>query len=153
MTFGCTYWKLAPVAIAVVALLGVPAAASAAQGAGEDVTFSKDIAPILQRSCQSCHRPNSVAPMSLLTYEEVRPWARSIKQRTGLRNRMGVMPPWFIEKDVGIQNFKEDISLSEAEIEMIGAWVDAGAPRGNQADLPPPVIFTAAHEWTSASRT
>ena len=147
MTFGHTHWKLATATLAVAVLLGVPQAASAGQAAAEEVTFSKDIAPILQRSCQSCHRPASVAPMSLITYEEVRPWARSIKQRTGLRNRMGVMPPWFIEKDVGIQNFKEDISLSEAEIEMIGAWVDAGAPRGNPADLPPPVVFTAAHEW------
>src|SRR5215208_7278010 len=65
----------------------------------EPVTFSKDIAPILQRSCQQCHRPNSVAPMSLLTYEQVRPYARAIKTRTGLRNApgsRGVMPPWFI---------------------------------------------------------
>ena len=147
MTFGHTHWKLATAALAVVVLLGVPQAASAGQAAGGEVTFAKDIAPILQRSCQSCHRPASVAPMSLITYEEVRPWARSIKQRTGLRNRMGVMPPWFIEKDVGIQAFKEDISLSEAEIETIAAWVDAGARRGNPADMPPALVFTAANEW------
>ena len=79
-------------------------------------TFTKDVAPILQRSCQSCHRPNSVAPMSLITYEEVRPWARSIKQRTGLGGKMGTMPPWFIDKTVGIQDYKDDISLSEKEI-------------------------------------
>jgi len=113
----------------------------------EAATYSKDIAPILQRSCQTCHRVNSVAPMSLMTYEEVRPWARSIKQRTGLRNRMGVMPPWFIEKDVGIQNFKEDISLSEVEIETIASWVDNGAPRGNPADLPTPRIFSGSDDW------
>ena len=81
------------------------------------VTFAKDIAPILQRSCQQCHRPASVAPMSLLTYEDVRPWARAIKMRTALRNKRGAMPPWFIEKDIGIQHFKDDISLSEEEIE------------------------------------
>ena len=147
MTFRHSHWKLAAAAVAAIALLGVPQVAAAGQSGGEEVTFTKDIAPILQRSCQNCHRPNSVAPMSLLTYEEVRPWARSIKQRTALRNRMGVMPPWFIEKDVGIQNFKEDISLSEVEIEAIGAWVDAGAPRGNPADMPPPLVFAAADEW------
>ena len=146
-----TAWRtvgaVAPALVLAAAMLAPPAAAAAEQSAGGEVTFTKDIAPILQRSCQSCHRPNSVAPMSLLTYEEVRPWARSIKQRTGLRNRMGVMPPWFIEKDVGIQSFKEDISLSEAEIEAIATWVDAGAPRGNPADMPPPLVFTAANEW------
>ena len=85
--------------------------------------------------------------MSLLTYEEVRPWARSIKQRTGIRSSMGVMPPWFIEKDIGIQDYKEDISLSEDEIAMIATWVDNGAPRGNPADLPPPLVFAADDEW------
>ena len=75
-------------------LLQAPLFAGQATGDGA-VTFTRDIAPILQENCQSCHRPNSMAPMSLLTYEEVRPWARSIKYRTGLRNRMGVMPPWF----------------------------------------------------------
>ena len=147
MTFRHSHWKLAAAAVAAIALLGVPQVAAAGQSGGEEVTFTKDIAPILQRSCQSCHRPNSVAPMSLLTYEEVRPWARSIKQRTSLRNGMGVMPPWFIEKDVGIQSFKEDVSLSAAEIDMIGTWVDAGAPRGNPADMPPPLVFAAADEW------
>jgi len=110
-------------------------------------TFTKDIAPILQRSCQSCHRPSAVAPMSLMTYEDVRPWARAIKQRTGLRNKMGVMPPWFIEKDVGIQAYKDDVSLSEPEIATIAAWADGGAPRGNPADLPPARRFTSADEW------
>lgn len=112
-----------------------------------DVTYSKDVAPILQRSCQGCHRPSSVAPMSLTTYEEVRPWARSIKLRTGLRHKMGVMPPWFIEKNVGIQDYKDDFSLSEKEIATIATWVDSGAARGNPADMPPPLTFTAADKW------
>ena len=136
------------VALAGLVFIAAPAVALAGQSAGGDVTFTRDVAPILQRSCQSCHRANSVAPMSLITYDEVRPWARSIKQRTGLRDSMGVMPPWFIEKDVGIQSFKEDISLSEEEIETIAAWVDSGALRGNPADMPPPLIFTAADDWS-----
>jgi hypothetical protein len=85
--------------------------------------------------------------MSLITYEEARPWARSIKQRTSLRGAMGTMPPWFIEKDVGIQDYKDDISLTDDEIETIASWVDADAPRGNPADMPPPLVFTAANEW------
>ena len=121
-------------AVAVAGLLtGSPAAAQT-----DEVTFTRDIAPILQRSCQHCHRPNSVAPMSLLTYEEVRPWARAIKQRTALRNERGAMPPWFIEKDIGIQDYKDDPSLTEEEIAAVATWADSGAPRGNPADLPAP---------------
>ena len=84
-----------------------------------EVTFTRDIAPILQRSCQNCHRPDGVAPMSLTTYEEVRPWARAIKQRTGLGPKAGVMPPWYVEKNVGIQHYKDDPSLSDEEIAKV----------------------------------
>src|SRR5207253_1458228 len=108
-----------------------------------EVTFSKDVAPILQRSCQTCHRPGSIAPMSLLTYEDVRPWARAIKQRTSLRE----MPPWFVDRRVGIRRFNNDPSLSDAEIETIAKWADAGAPRGNPADMPAPREFDAADMW------
>ena len=113
----------------------------------ESVTFTKHIAPILQRNCQSCHRPNSLAPMSLITYEEVRPWARSIKHRTALRNRMGAMPPWFLEKDIGIQQIQSDMSLSESEIATFARWADNGAPRGNPSDLPPPRVFAGPGQW------
>ena len=109
-------WLLGFVAIG---MLATPALS--AQGPAPDaVTFTKDIAPILQRSCQQCHSPSGLAPMPFTTYEEVRPWARSVKQQTSLRN----MPPWFIEKDIGIQRFKDDISISDEEIAMIAAWVD-----------------------------
>ncbi len=79
--------------------------------------------------------------MSLVTYEDVRPWVRSIKQRTGLGPRAGVMPPWYMEKTIGIQGFKDDPSLSDEEVAKIAKWVDAGAPRGNAADMPPPRVF------------
>src|SRR5262245_17660504 len=94
-------------------ITAISASPALAQGSGSKPTFSKDVAPILQRSCQHCHRPNSVAPMSLLTYEEVRPWARSIKERTGRVDKMGQMPPWFIDKTVGIQDYEDDFSLSK----------------------------------------
>src|SRR5262249_33189927 len=119
-------------AAAALTLAAIPAAAQ---------TFTKDVAPILQRSCQSCHPPRSGAPMSPSTYEDVRPYARAIKQRTQLRDKPGVMPPWYIEKNVGIQHFKDDMSLSEAELATIATWVDKGAPRGDLSDLPPPATF------------
>ena len=138
------------VAGAAVWAVAVPlAAAGQAPTMPEHPTFTKDIAPILQRSCQKCHRPNALAPMALITYEEVRPWARSIKYRTGLRNKMGVMPPWYIEKDIGIQRFKDDWSLSDHEIATIAAWTDNGAPRGNPADMPTPPPFIDVDEWES----
>ena len=91
--------------VALGLVLTVSSAGSAfAQTAGGP-TFTKDIAPILQRSCQNCHRADGGAPMSLTTYEEVRPWARSIKARTGMGPRAGVMPPWYMEKNIGIQHF------------------------------------------------
>src|SRR6266705_974181 len=88
-------------------------------------TFSKDVAPILQRSCQQCHRPGAIAPMSLLTYQDARPWARSIKTKITARE----MPPWYVDRHVGIQRFKDDPSLSDAEIATVTQWVDAGAPQ------------------------
>ena len=108
------------------------------------VTFTKDIAPILQRSCQTCHRPDSVAPMSLLTYEQARPWARAMKMRTSLGPRAGVMPPWYIEENIGIQHYKNNPSLSDEEIDQIAVWADTGAPEGNPADLPSPLDWSTA---------
>src|SRR6059058_659261 len=119
-----------------------------AQQPGEpSVTFSKDIAPILQRSCQNCHRPDGVAPMALINYEDARPWARAIKQRTGIGPHAGVMPPWYVEKNIGIQQFKDDPSLSDDEIAKIARWVDGGAPRGNPADMPPPRVWDDPRAW------
>lgn len=111
------------------------------------VTFSKDIAPILQRSCQNCHQPNSVAPMSLLTYKDARPWAKSMKQRVMIRDKRGAMPPWYIEKNIGIQHYKNDYSLSDIEIAKIATWADNGAPEGNPADLPPPKKLDDGSTW------
>ena len=127
--------------VVVVAVAGGARNTIAAQAPQGEVTFSKDIAPILQRSCQNCHRPDGVAPMSLVTYEDVRPWARAIKQRTSIGPRAGVMPPWYMEKNIGIQGFKDDPSLSDDEIAKIAKWADSCAPRGNPADMPPAKVF------------
>jgi hypothetical protein len=106
-------------------------------------TFSKDIAPIFQRACQNCHRAGSIAPMSLLTYKDARPWARSIKEKVVRRE----MPPWHIDRNVGVTKFKDDPSLSEAEIATITNWVDHGSPEGNAADMPPPRQFGDLDKW------
>jgi hypothetical protein len=137
-------FAVAGFAVAAVALQTPAISAQAPARAGaRQVTFTRDVAPIMQRSCQRCHRPDSMAPMSFLTYEDVRPWARAIKTKVTARE----MPPWFIDRTVGITNFKDDPSLSDRDIETIGAWADGGAVRGNPADLPPPRQFENDDIW------
>jgi hypothetical protein len=122
----------------------VTLAASALAVAGTTatpVTFTKDVAPILFKSCAECHRPTMFAPMSLMNYEEVRPWARAIKEKVVRRS----MPPWHAEGPTG--EFKNDPRLSQAEIDTIAAWVDAGAPKGADKDMPPTPTFRA-EGWT-----
>jgi hypothetical protein len=99
-------------------------------------TFSKDVAPILYKNCVECHRPSAMAPMSLMTYDDARPWARAIKTKVVKRE----MPPWGADPAIG--RFSNDISLKQSDIDTIAAWVDAGAPEGNRAELPPPPQFT-----------
>ena len=101
--------------IALGVLLAFGSGASAAELSPSSVTFAKDVAPILQERCQECHHTGSMAPMSLVTYEETRPWAKSIRQRVILRQ----MPPWHIDPSVGVQKFKNDMSLTAVEINTI----------------------------------
>jgi len=110
-------------------------------------TFSKHVAPIFQEKCEACHRPDSIAPMSLRTFQESRPWARSIKARVEARQ----MPPWHIDKTVGIQEFKHDRSLSDDEIATIGRWVDVGAPEGDPTDMPPAKTWPDGQLWNYAA--
>jgi len=121
------------------ALCALPSAAQAA-GADTTVTFTRDVAPIFYKSCAECHRPMMFAPMSLLTYEAARPYARSIKQKVVARQ----MPPWGADPAHG--TFKNDPRLTQEEIDTISAWVDAGAPRGEDKDLPPTPSFVDG--WT-----
>src|SRR5437660_12738145 len=133
-TEGMQLRKIGLVAGVLVAIVGAVGSRAALKADGPvvpgEVTFTKDIAPILQRSCQNCHRPDGVAPMSLVTYADVRPWARSIKQRTGIGPHAGVMPPWYIEKDVRIQRYQDEPSLRTEESARIARCADRGAPRG-----------------------
>jgi hypothetical protein len=136
-------WIHVAAAVGFVWMGMVPTTVMAQGVADGPVTFTKHVAPIFQRSCQNCHRPGSIAPMSLLTYNDARPWARAIKLKTAARE----MPPWFIEKNVGIQRFKDDPSLSDQEIATIAKWVDGGAVQGNPADMPAPRTFSDDKGW------
>jgi hypothetical protein len=115
----------------------------------QDITFHKDIEPVLQRSCQNCHREGGVGPMPLVTYDQVAPFAGLIEYKTGLRDRAGAMPPWYMEKDIGIQNYKNDPSLSDEEIAAISHWARSGAPKGNLEDAPDSLVFDDSLKWTA----
>ena len=127
-------------------LVSISSAAMAAEP-DSSVTFSKDVAPIFQAKCQSCHEPGSIAPMSLITYEEARPWAKSIRARVSARQ----MPPWHIDRSVGVQKFKNDMSLTDQQLETIVSWVDQGAPQGKPADLPPSKPVATTLYWQAES--
>jgi hypothetical protein len=110
-------------------------AAVAATNASAPVTFNKDVLPILQKNCQSCHRPGEVAPMSLVSYADARPWAKAIK--ASVVNR--AMPPWFADPRYG--HFANDRTLSAADVSKLVSWADNGAPEGDARDKPAPVTF------------
>src|SRR5215213_5831634 len=100
------------------------------------VTFSKDVAPIIQKNCVVCHRPGEVAPMAFTSYKEVRPWARSIREKVVTRE----MPPWFADPKHG--EFSNDCRLSQKEIDTIVAWVEGGAVEGDPKEMPANPKFT-----------
>jgi len=126
----------AGLAVAVAAM-----AADVSSGSSSTVTFSKDVLPVLQRNCQTCHRPGQVAPMSLLTYQEARPWAKAIKAAVTARK----MPPWFADQKYG--HFVNDRSLKQSEIDTLAKWADSGAAEGDPKDAPAPV------EWPKGGWT
>src|SRR2546427_8273626 len=131
--------------LATATALAIAATGATAQTAPTQaqVMFTKDVAPIFYRSCVRCHRPDEIAPMSLLTYNDARPRARAIKERVVKRE----MPPWFLDRTIGIQKYKNDPSLSDEEIATIVKWVDAGAPQGNPTDMPPAPTFPSGNVW------
>ena len=128
---------------ALLTAVVVLASGGMALAADSPVTFTKDIAPIFQAKCQSCHQPGSIAPMSLITYQDTRPWARSIRDRVSTRQ----MPPWHIDPSVGVRKFKNDMSLSQEQIDTIVKWVDSGAPMGDPKDMPPAKPITTDNGW------
>jgi hypothetical protein len=123
-----------------VFFVGAVAMAPAPTAAQNGPTFSKDVAPVLYKHCTTCHRPGEIAPMSLLTYEQTRPWARAI--RDNVVN--GVMPPWHADPAHG--KWVNDRTMTAQEKDLIVRWVDAGAPQGNARDLPKAPVY--AEGWT-----
>ncbi|HXB21539.1 MAG TPA: hypothetical protein VNV88_09160, partial [Candidatus Solibacter sp.] len=121
----------------LVAVLSMSMAAIAADTSSTSVTFNKDVLPVLQNNCQSCHRPNQIAPMSFLTYQDVRPWAQAIKTAVLTRK----MPPWFADPRYG--HFSNERKLSETEIKTLTRWADTGAAEGNAKDKPASREFQA----------
>ena len=112
-------------------------AKSTSEVANENITFSKDVAPIFFKSCTGCHRPGEIAPMSLLTYKDARPWAKSIRDKVANKE----MPPWHADPNHG--EWRNDRRITQEAINTIIAWVNGGAPEGNPKDLPPTPEYTA----------
>lgn len=131
------------IALALLGTLANSTPAVAQSEGSRDVTFNRDVAPILQANCQECHRPGGIGPMSLLTYEAARPFAPLIKHQVETRT----MPPWHIDRTIGIQDYQNDLSLSAEEISTIVAWVDGGATEGDPTDLPPSMDWPDGASW------
>src|SRR5205823_582501 len=115
-----------------VILLSLTCASAWAASIPSQVTFYKDVLPITQNRCQECHRKGEIAPFSMITYSEIRPWAKAIKSSVLAKK----MPPWFADREYG--HFTNDRSLSQQEIDTLVAWVDGGAKEGNPKDAPKP---------------
>jgi len=135
-------------AVAMVATLvlggGVAAQVDFASNAPDDVTYAKDVAAIIQNNCTVCHRPGGIGPMNLVSYEDARRYARRIREQVANR----IMPPYYYDADVGIQELQHDWRLSPEEISTVVAWVDQGAPLGDPADMPPPPDLVDTDDWS-----
>ncbi len=142
------FWQMSVSAGAFAAVCWLSAGVPVRAADAAVPTYTKDIAPIFQQKCESCHRADGMAPMSLTNYEEARPWIRSIAQRVSSH----VMPPWQIDRTVGIQKFKNDRSLSDAQIATIVAWANGGAPKGDMKDMPAPISWPEGQGWTMQAK-
>jgi hypothetical protein len=140
-------WGAAASALAMSAVV-FPRGSALHAAAVAAPTYTKDIAPIVQAKCETCHRAAGMAPFSLETYEDARPYLKSIGQRVGSHQ----MPPWNIDKTVGIQSFKNDRSLSQDQIDTIMAWVNSGGPKGDMKDMPAPMKWPEGQGWQEESK-
>ncbi|HVQ41524.1 MAG TPA: hypothetical protein VMS54_04935 [Vicinamibacterales bacterium] len=140
--------------VVIAALCGTAAIASVSASRGQSAaaarkpTFNKDVAPIFQEKCQVCHQPNSIAPMPLLNYADAKKFASAIKSKVEAR----VMPPWHIDRNIGVRSFKNDRGLTDAEVGTIVSWVDGGAVEGERGDLPAPKTFPDPTGWQLESQ-
>ena len=113
----------------------------------DEITYARDVAPIVNEKCAACHQEGSIAPFPLLTYEDAKRYSRQIRQRVAER----IMPPWHIDRTVGIQEFKNDRGLTDEQIETVVGWIDNGMPFGDEADLPEPPTLPDPDAWQMAS--
>jgi mono/diheme cytochrome c family protein len=123
---------------------GVDAQVDFASTGTEEVTYAKDVAPIIQNNCMVCHRPGGIGPMDLVTYEDARRYARRIREQVANR----LMPPYYYDADIGIQELEHDWRLSQEDIDKVVAWVDQGSPLGDPADMPPAPTLVDAEGWS-----
>lgn len=135
----------------IITALAAGLLVSVGASAQTDFTFHKDIQPVIQEKCVNCHRVGGAGPMPLTTFEEVSPFAGLIAYKTGLKDKGGAMPPYYMERDNGIQDYKSNPSLTEEQIAMIAEWAQNGAPRGNPADAPPERVFEDGPVWRSGT--
>ena len=141
---------IATASTAVQAQTPFPAGASPSgiTSAPHPVTYTRDVAPIIQQNCQQCHQPGSIAPINLMTYEDAKKYSARIKNKVSQR----LMPPWHIDRTVGIQQFKNDRSLSDAQVATIVDWVNSGSPQGDLKDMPPAMKFPDPNRWQLAEQ-
>ena len=145
-----SFWTAATVALVATFALQSEANAQATFASSQDnadVTYAADVAIIIQNNCQVCHRAGGIGPMELITYEDVQRYAPLIK----IKVRDRVMPPYYYDTDIGIQELQHDWRLSQEDINTVVAWVDQGAPLGDPADMPPPADLRATDEWSLAA--
>ncbi|MED5198423.1 MAG: cytochrome c [Gemmatimonadota bacterium] len=145
-----SFWTAATVALVATFALQSEANAQATFASSQDnadVTYAADVATIIQENCTVCHRTGGIGPMELVTYEDVRLYAPLIKIK--VRDRL--MPPYYYDTDIGIQELQHDWRLSQEDINTVVAWVDQGAPLGDPADMPPPADLRATDEWSLAA--
>ena len=139
----CRKRTIRGVATSCLAITWTIVAGPAPAGGQDHPTFARDVAPIVQQNCQICHQPGSIAPMSLMTYDAVKRYAPRIREKVAAR----VMPPWHIDRSVGIQEFKNDRGLTDEELETFVTWLDSDMPFGDEADMPPPPEFPDPTVW------
>ena len=145
-----SFWTAATVALVATFALQSEANAQATFASSQDnadVTYAADVAIIIQNNCQVCHRAGGIGPMELITYEDVQRYAPLIK----IKVRDRVMPPYYYDTDIGIQELQHDWRLSQEDINTVVAWVDQGAPLGDPAAMPPPADLRATDEWSLAA--
>jgi hypothetical protein len=139
--------KVASVGMSAMAVIALATSVEVTRAAGpKTITFTKDVAPILQQKCQVCHQPGSIGPMPLISYEDAREYAEKIARKASQR----LMPPWHIDRTIGIRDFKNDRSLSDEQIATLVGWVEGGMPRGDRKDMPPPARFPDPTGWQLA---